>query len=241
MSATLDTVQGLWIGSALTTMERLSIASFLAHGHPFHLYTYDEIANAPQGTTLRDAAEMVPRERIFRWPDKTGSYAAFADYFRYHLLFRRGGWWADVDTVCLRPLRFNEECVVASERIAGCRFTASNIFRFPAGHVAMDMARRICDATDPLALHTCEVGPLLMDWLVRTLRLQAFVQAPEVFCPIPCNRVESLLQGPVSVPDSAATVHLWNEAWSDRQLDKERNYPAESLYERLKRSYVYGT
>ena len=39
---------------------------------------------------------------IFRYRDN-GSYAGFANFFRYELLRKRGGWWVDLDTICLRP------------------------------------------------------------------------------------------------------------------------------------------
>ncbi len=37
-----DVFQSLWIGAELSAMEQLSIRSFLANGHEFHLYTYQE-------------------------------------------------------------------------------------------------------------------------------------------------------------------------------------------------------
>ena len=40
---TCDIIQGLWIGETLSTMEYLSIKSFLDNGHEYHLYTYGEV------------------------------------------------------------------------------------------------------------------------------------------------------------------------------------------------------
>ena len=36
-------IQGLWIGSELSMMEQLSIASFLKNGHDYHLYVYGDV------------------------------------------------------------------------------------------------------------------------------------------------------------------------------------------------------
>src|SRR5215471_6623997 len=107
-------VQSLWIGTRLSTMECLSIASFVHYGHAFHLYAYDEIQNLPSGVTVLDANEILPRSSIFTYRGN-GSVAGFANHFRYKLLMDRGGWWADLDMVCLRPLDFERESVVASE------------------------------------------------------------------------------------------------------------------------------
>jgi hypothetical protein len=79
------TIQSLWIGGALSPMEQLSIASFLHHGHAFDLYVYDEVTNVPIGTTLRDANEILPRDRIFRYREHD-TVSGFSNYFRYRML-----------------------------------------------------------------------------------------------------------------------------------------------------------
>ncbi|MFT4769143.1 MAG: mannosyltransferase OCH1-like enzyme, partial [Glaciecola sp.] len=96
-------VQGLWIGGALSTAEKLCIRSFQHHGHEFHLYVYDDVDGIPSGTIIKDANTVVPAERIFRYKDN-GSVAGFANLFRYALLFANGGAWADMDMVCLKPI-----------------------------------------------------------------------------------------------------------------------------------------
>jgi len=50
----LPVAQGLWIGGELSVLERLSIASFLKNGHRVHLYTYEGVTSAPEGTEVRD-------------------------------------------------------------------------------------------------------------------------------------------------------------------------------------------
>src|SRR5215813_6559365 len=99
-------VQGLWIGPHLSVMERLSIRSFLANGHEYHLYVYDQVENVPEGAVLKDANEVFDKSRVFTYQSGFGknSYAGFANMFRYKLLAMRGGWWADSDVVCIRPL-----------------------------------------------------------------------------------------------------------------------------------------
>ncbi len=95
-----DAIQSLWIGSALSTMERLSLTSFVAAGHNVHLYTYDDVAGVPEGVELRDANAILPRSRIFRYAEHD-TVSGFSNFFRYKLLLERGGWWVDTDVVCL--------------------------------------------------------------------------------------------------------------------------------------------
>src|SRR5690348_5090275 len=108
MARILDVIQGLWVGDRLSTMERLSIASFLALGHEYHLYVYRPVANVPAGTCVKDAREILPESMIFQYR-KRPSYAGFANFFRYKLLLDRGGWWVDTDAVCLRALDFADD------------------------------------------------------------------------------------------------------------------------------------
>ena len=35
-------IQGLWVGDALSDMERMSLASYLRQGHEYHLYVYND-------------------------------------------------------------------------------------------------------------------------------------------------------------------------------------------------------
>src|SRR4051812_3704310 len=130
-------------------MERLSICSFLSHGHEYHLYLYDEVEGVPAGTVVKDANEVLPRSRIFRYPNG-GSYAGFSDFFRFKLLLERGNWWADADTVCCRPFDFADPIVISSERsCGGCRLVDNRVLKISLGSVAMEMAFRHFESPDP--------------------------------------------------------------------------------------------
>ena len=125
-------VQGLWIGERLSALERLCIRSFCAHGHEFHLYHYDDLQNVPRIDKLRliNAEEILPRSAVFR--HKGGALAFFADHFRFALLHKHGGWWADMDMVCVRPLDFSDDIVFCpdhrADRLRG------GVIKFPRGH-----------------------------------------------------------------------------------------------------------
>ena len=105
-----DTVmQSLWIGDQLSVMEMLSISSFLGNGHEYHLYVYNEPKGVPKGVILKDANEIIPEHNIFAYCN--GSYAGFADWFRWELLYKKGNYWLDTDEVCLKPFSFKEDVV----------------------------------------------------------------------------------------------------------------------------------
>jgi hypothetical protein len=142
----MTVVQGLWVEGALSAMEELAVRSFLAQGHEVHVYTYERGLAVPAGARRLDAGEVLPASAIFRYTAGAGagSPAAFANLFRYKLLHERGGWWTDLDMVCLRPLDFPAEHVFASERrkLGGVTVTNS-LLKAPAGSpLAADLYER---------------------------------------------------------------------------------------------------
>ena len=110
-------VQGLWIGDSLSKVECACMRSYLSFGHEFHLYAYKQYENLPTGVKWMDANSIISESEIFTYqkgPGK-GSYGAFANLFRYKLLSERGGWWTDMDFICLAPLPVVEGLFVAAE------------------------------------------------------------------------------------------------------------------------------
>ncbi|HLX07510.1 MAG TPA: glycosyltransferase [Thermoanaerobaculia bacterium] len=234
----LTPIQGLWVEGPLTAMEQLSLRSFLAQGHPYHLYSYDAVPNLPAGAELRPAAEVLPASAVFRYSAEAGgSYAAFSNLFRYRLLHQRGGWWADTDVVCLRPFDFAAERVFASERRReGGKLCTSCVLKVPAGDAACgdccEQAR--CDQTRATVWGA--TGPRLLGRVVREQALEGSVQSPEVFCPIDWWRAADL-HGEAELPAAAYAVHLWHEMWRHHGWRKDPCYPSRALYQRLHARY----
>ena len=87
-------VNSFWGGGQLTRLEVLCLSSFVQNGACYNLYTYEEPDAVPQGIIVRDAAEILPAERMFRYPAGTlneGSLSGYSNLFRYTLLQRNGG------------------------------------------------------------------------------------------------------------------------------------------------------
>ncbi len=228
-----EPIQSLWIGPRLTAMERASLASFVRHGHDVHLYTYGDVDGVPPGVVVRDGSEILAPERIFRYREHD-TVSGFSNFFRYKLLSERGGWWVDTDVICLRPFTFEDEHVFASELSKGAAVVTSCVIKAPPGSEAMRFAWEFCNARDPASLRWGETGPALAQQVVERFGLQAAVQPPQVFCPIPFWEWRRVLED-IELPDAHA-VHLWNELWRRNGVDKDAPHDPRSLYERLKRS-----
>ena len=119
----LPEIQMLWVGKALSVMERLSITSFLAQGHPVRLFCYDQVAGIPEGTIVEDGRHVLPETEVYVQGTGFGfgSWSTFSNRFRYELIAQRGGIWCDIDIVCLKPFDFatSMDYFFASERMMG--------------------------------------------------------------------------------------------------------------------------
>jgi hypothetical protein len=213
-----EIINSLWIGKPLSAIERLCITSFLQNGHEFHLYCYDKIGNVPDGAVLRDAAEILPASEIFSYQhgNAKGSLSAFANLFRLKLLLERGGWWVDADVVCLRPFDFEEDLVFASEWINTASCVTNAVLKFPKGHRIARLCYEAAREKNRAQMQYMEIGPVLVDRIVRENSLEPFVKLPEVFCPLPNWQWASLLSPkPLAemVTGETRAIHLWHEHW----------------------------
>lgn len=232
-------IQGLWIGPELSVMEQMSIGSFLLNRHEYHLYVYDEPKNVPVGTVIKHAVEILPASRIFQYKHFP-TYAGFANFFRYKLLLERGGWWADTDTICLKPFDFPEQHVFATEICNGQEVVTSGIIKAPKGSPAMAYAWEVCQTKEPDKLGWGETGPRLMGEAVERFSLGEYRQPAHVFCPLDYSNWAQILEpdGNATLDKRSYAIHLWNERWRAAGQDKNAAYPEKCLYEVLKRTYL---
>ena len=233
-------VQSLWIGPTLSIMEQLVIRSFVANGQEFHLYTYEDVAGVPRGAVVKDGGRILPASRIFRYSG-SGSLAGFSNFFRYKLLLENGGWWVDMDTVCLQPFHsIAAEYVISTEMHAGSPVIDIAALKAPAGSALAEYAWNVCQSKDPQTLRWGETGPQLLAEAVRQCGLISYVRPPATFCPVPYRDWQSVLspEAELSFGPETYAIHLWHELWRSSGQDKNAHYPAGCLFEKLKARYL---
>lgn len=232
-------IQTLWIGSRLSTMEQLSIASFLHHGCDVHLYVYERPEGIPNGTTVCEAGEILPQSSIFTYT-QNGSYAGFANFFRYKLLLERGGWWVDTDLVCTRAFDFDVPYVFSSEAVNGVTVPNVGALKVPPRSAVMQYAWDYCRQSDAATLRWGQTGPALIRAAIDAQDLHHYVQPPHVFCPIGYSAWRSMIDTAHdgALPQESRAVHLWNEMWRRAGVSKDGDFPTSCLYETLKRRYL---
>ena len=234
-------IQGLWVGSELSMMEQLSITSFLRHGHDYHLYVYGDVAHVPEGAVIRDGNAILPASMIFQYKHRK-SYSGFSNYFRYKLLLENGGWWADMDIVCLKPFDFDTAYVFSSEWYRDSVLVSSGIIKVPVGSEVMAYAWQTCLGQNRQELKWGEIGPRLMDEAVRKFVLDPFIMPSKVFNPIGFKAWGEVLDPTIAwaFDETTYAIHLWNEMWRQDQQDKNRRYHPDCLYEQLTQRYLRG-
>ena len=228
-------IQSIWLGTKLSNMQKLCISSYLQNGHSFHLYTYNPIEGIPVGTTI------LPGKSIISFDPKYPDCASFADNFRYNLLLAKGGWYVDMDTVCVKPFDLLEDYVFAQEHdVDSAKFRVNNnVIKAPRNTPIMQYLSAKCAAADKGMIGWGELGPCAITEAVNKFGFKQFVKDTTAFNLIQSWDVQRFLttKDPVVIPESTYAVHLWNEMWRREGYDPDGTYPVDCLYEQLKRRY----
>jgi hypothetical protein len=229
-------IVSLWIGGPLRPIERLSLRSFVAHGHPVALYSYGAVEGVPAGVEQRDAATVLPYEMALANRYRSGSFALFANLFRLELQRRGLGAWVDVDVVALRELDLDGDFIVGREsdrflnnavlKLAPDSPLLSDwvaatkegrvppwlpVHRAPKAWLKQAAGRRV----EPAELPFGTFGPKAITALAERHGLTKRAQPEPVFYPLHPRDAERLFDPTLSLdelvtPDTR-TIHLWNE------------------------------
>lgn len=239
-------VRSLWVGDDLSLVEQLSIKSWLANGFTFELFSYDLSQKVPDGCVLRDAREIMPVEEVFRHSSNAGrsqgSYAGFADLFRWRMLSELGGFWSDCDIVCLKPFDLWDTFVCSSE-LARTDFVdhsaATNCFLGgPAEHPIFREAVSRLSPLDHEKLLWGEAGTVLLGDLLQEFKLETNVLPSRTFNPIGPFKILDRMFDPEStiledLEDGVLGIHLYNEVWRSARRSKNGPFPPNSPMSKL--------
>lgn len=257
----LPIIQSLWIGGELSKIEQLSIASFVKNGHEFHLYTYGDVKGIPEGTIIKDANTIIPESEIFTY--SKGSYAGFADWFRWKLLLKKGGFWIDTDVVCIKPFNFDSELIFGLE---SKKLACPAVMSFPKGHEICSFLEENCrlpnkelpydkpkDKRRKLKRKLLGQGKSHIKWgetggpegFTRALKhfdLFKLSKPFTYFFPIHHSNWNSFydttLKNDLEFFNDTYAIHLWNEMTRRSNFDKNATFDSNSLVEQLKRKYL---
>ena len=256
-------VQGFWQGP-LGTMERMCLTSYVRMGHTFDLYMYratteqeDEWVSRLGGfLNICYADRIVPESVLSTFP----SPSLFSDYFRYALLKAKGGWWVDMDTVCLRPFDdIEDEYVFARDNIdhfyvSGCFLRA--LADSPMISECLTITSNIPQAERDSLGHM-DIGPKLLQRQVIAYGMEKYVAEPYTFDPIPYTRITQIVQPGYTIPleidmlrHQPHAIHLRQSIWNEgpnscagilpsgAKIMIDGEYPEDCLWNILKKRFL---
>ncbi len=254
----LPIIQSLWIGNSLSKLEQLCIQSFLDNGHEFHLYVYGEVKNIPSGAIVKHAADILPQSTIFRY--EGGSLGGFSNWFRYVMLCKNGGFWVDMDVVCLKPFVFDDEFVVGRSI-----YNATQPSVIGGRHEILNLLADSCrdypklQPWDSRKVRRRKIkmrltfrgregrsfgsigGPEELSSIIKHFDLMHLAKPHTCFYPIHYENWDSIFDETFAdyLPwgDDTYALHVWNESFRKYGIDKTALFPPNSLFEQLKRKH----
>jgi hypothetical protein len=235
-------VRMFWTGPPLSPYEQLSLQSFVAAGARVFVYSTTKALRVPEGVELVDARELLsgPVHR-FVFPDGDPSPALHSDLFRYAAIRRFGGWYADLDMVCVGKTLPRTKVYIARESDA---LVNGAIMTFPSHSpfiaAAVEEAWKLLPqaGTDaPLSARE-SIGPSLVTRLAQDYALDHLIrprssayaigshEIPAMFDPRRRDELDERVAG-------SDFVHLGNEYWRRVRIPKDLGPPVGSFLDGL--------
>lgn len=233
----LPVLNSLWVGDRLSYLERLCVLSALAQGHEFRIFSYEpgSLKGVPDGVEVRDAAEVMPREKMISYAECENGVALGANLWRYYLLQKGLGFWCDLDLVFVRPFDFEQPYVLGWEydgwinnavmfAPADSQFV-KDLFELTIPNVRPPWfgPRRSLNfywrrwregylGLEDMPWGTYSAG--LVTHIVKTRHLERYVCRPDVFYPVRWGEARLIYADAAVVeekiePDTR-TVHMWH-------------------------------
>lgn len=209
-----------WQGT-LSLYEQVCMLSFVKQGFQVELYSYQEL-DVPEGVLLKDAQSILDQSLLTKYTQggKKASPTAFANLFRYKLLSLQGGFWADADIICLRPVSdFVDLQAQARGKILFVREDLEKvnnaIIISEQGHPLLQKMFETAHDHDPIVKVWGSLGPILVTDFAERFPEQIEVLPIPTFYPI---HYKDFFQ--VMLPNQYQTcqektrqsygLHLWN-------------------------------
>lgn len=224
-------VHMFWAYGDLGRLERICARSFLRLGYEINLWTYGQQEPLTNSMNVFDARDILPESAIFK--NKLGSYASFADWFRYSVLQRHGGIYSDTDVIALAdPEVFTLNTLVTERLPDGKQVLNNNLIAYfePEDGSLIDLCLAVAERFKKDEITWGELGPQLLTSCANLLPNHGFqVKPPNFANPIDCWLSPGAFLTSTMLPEDTGFLHLYNERWRQSGINKEAEFPEGSL------------
>lgn len=247
----MHTITSFWYTpkgyKSIGLMEILTIKSWLDNGYIFELYTYNlndrifkKFSKLFENFKLKDANEIVAFENYFS-DNRGAGVAAFSDYFRFKLLYDRGGIWVDLDMICLNYTDLNQEYIFSQELDEDkntSRITTS-FLKFPKnsdfGKNLIQKAERIINNKKIIPWGI--IGPNFLAQEVKKWELEKYAWDYKKTCQFSWYEVKNFTNDKIFIDNNQPFLHLFSEMWRVKHMKKDAMYNENSIYSILIKKY----
>jgi hypothetical protein len=201
---------------------------------------YEEVENIPKGVNILDGNDILPDSAIWYYGKgfNKGSPSSFSNEFRYTLLYKNGGLWADTDVVLLKKLELNDEFIFISEMNNEKQLVTTSVIY--SKESKQDIFKDCIDVIENIDKNNIihgEIGPFLFDYKVREFDLMKYVKPIDEFCSINWYDIYQFFDDSELV-DGVTGLHLWQSRWKVDGFVEYKEYDKNCIYERLKERYL---
>ncbi|WP_179944664.1 hypothetical protein [Vibrio sinaloensis] len=245
----------------MSRLEYVCLNSFVKQGHEVYLYVYDEVGNIPPGVIVVDANSIINKDEIFTYGGITGkgkgSYAGFANYFRYKMLkMYDNTYWVDADVICLKPFVINSPVDVCYESelfvnnaVVGVRHANHPLFEALVYYCEKPFEIKKWDDYKQVIkkIYGRYIGRSSFEYLPwGTTGPKALTGFSRQFNILPCHSdkyypiasdqwKDIFFHSGISLDclSESRGLHLWNEQLRRDGIDKNTVFDKNSMYERL--------
>jgi hypothetical protein len=113
------------------------------------------------------------------------------------------------------------------------------VIKAPKSSEVMNFCYKESIKHDKSRLEWGTIGPCLIKMAIFLHRKKDQVKDPNVFCPVDWffSELDPLVSYEINLTNSHS-VHLWNEMWRRKGIDKNKSQDENTLYEKLKKEYM---
>ena len=246
-----DIIKSLWIGSHLSYLSELSVMSWLRLDYEIHLYI--DTLNLPKYMDkYRKSGQLVFKSIKEIMPYDFGAeILPYSDLFRYKLLYKYGGVWADMDMVLLKRLPKDDIIISSEHTFQSGAFKSKltyihniGVLRFPKGDQLLEnLIFKIEHCFKPAEyLDNMKV----FRKMVKSHEYFDYVSPPNMYCGCPWWQTKEMYysdhykikygvknQTNDEMIKNAVGIHMWgNFTTNKHSIDFNKIHP-DSLYARL--------